>query len=388
MDLVSIYKSLSNSHKMKLKQLLIAKDYRRAAKYLKSFKGERSYLYTNPGRSIDQLTKDFRRKKSAILDRTDLREDHVPVFKTKRYFGVEIECFVPSNGGDCHHCDGTGTYTQDCHQCDGSGEETVSCDDCSGEGHTLDSEGEKVDCDTCAGEGTVNTTCYSCEGSGSTSEDCEHCDGTGRLEENYDDLISDLENEGITYATVKGDGSLDSDWSNYQPVEITCLVDFNNMDNLKRLTSYLNKTKAKVNTTCGLHVHLDTRHLGEKERIAAAKALARAMNVMRLCVAPSRLKSTYCKPGMCTSDRYHEVNASGSKSTLEIRLHHGTTDFDKITMWAVALRCVLDNYKRVKNPTTLKELALQAKFPKEVRKYLHGRIVHFQGKDNKVLKAA
>lgn len=119
---------------------------------------------------------------------------------------------------------------------------------------------------------------------------------------------------------------------------------------------------ARVNASCGLHVH---HHLPEaEERPEVVRNLQhlwwRFHRVIFGLVPASRITNTYCRPPQrddatwfdaCKSypslcgklhllERYHGLNLTNlgnrERTTVEWRIHGGTTDWDKIRPWVLA----------------------------------------------------
>lgn len=99
--------------------------------------------------------------------------------------------------------------------------------------------------------------------------------------------------------------------------------------------SRMQKAGAIVNRTCGLHVHLDTRDTDRSKAQKRARRLKAALPLLLSLVPQSRRENTFCKPSLSYNDRYNAINGTtiGSKGTIEIRLHSGSLDADKIVMW-------------------------------------------------------
>lgn len=123
-------------------------------------------------------------------------------------------------------------------------------------------------------------------------------------------------------------------------LRIPCSVtDYSRLFHVCRL---LNLHGAKVNKTCGLHVHFDMRDLSPLKRYSDIKAEGSRLHsviatVGRYLVPPSRLNNRYCAltpPSL--RDRYRAVNAEATSKhgTLEVRLHSGTVEADKARLWA------------------------------------------------------
>jgi hypothetical protein len=115
-------------------------------------------------------------------------------------------------------------------------------------------------------------------------------------------------------------------------------------DILRQLTDVLNSKEvgAKVNKTCGLHVHLDAREYGYNfsqlnnnySRLVAVQSILYSMQ------PKSRQNNSYCKRSKTRnirrgSARYQGINAQSlwKYNTIEIRLHAGTTEYLKIVNW-------------------------------------------------------
>lgn len=124
-------------------------------------------------------------------------------------------------------------------------------------------------------------------------------------------------------------------------VEFTVLFQLNNPSNLKKLTDMLKSLNAFVNTSCGLHVHLDCRDIVDNTRALNLRAtrLVNALPVLINMVPSSRRHNTYCQYGknkLNSRGRYYMINMTSFErhKTIEVRLHSGTTDYDKIINWA------------------------------------------------------
>lgn len=143
------------------------------------------------------------------------------------------------------------------------------------------------------------------------------------------------------YVDVKYDSSIDvDDYDEQLPVELTlCLVKSDHYSRLRKLINVLNELKAKVNKTCGLHIHLDMRNKTSNQITIETKRLYSALPVLKKLVPKSRwvnADDSYCrinsKFSMTNADKYQAINTSALQrhNTIEIRLHSGTTNFTKI----------------------------------------------------------
>ena len=143
-----------------------------------------------------------------------------------------------------------------------------------------------------------------------------------------------------------GDGSLNGSDStrtrNMEGVELRIPCSVTDYSRLYHACHLLATHGARVNRTCGLHVHLDVRDLSPLKRYRDVKAEGSRLHAVistvgRYLVPPSRLNNRYCAlTPPSTSDRYRAVNAeaTGKHGTIEIRLHSGTAEADKARLWA------------------------------------------------------
>jgi len=148
------------------------------------------------------------------------------------------------------------------------------------------------------------------------------------------------------------DGSI----SGYNPAEcVTPALKGNNngFDSLKDCCNSLVEAGAKVNSSCGLHVHIGVENLTQTQYVNVFKNYKMLELVIDNFMANSRRKSNngYCRSlrdhdfSYCTTmsdvaneldnDRYHKVNpmAWGRHHTIEFRQHQGTVNFIKIKNW-------------------------------------------------------
>ena len=162
------------------------------------------------------------------------------------------------------------------------------------------------------------------------------------LVSSIDELRKLVETKKLKYTSVKHDGSIsygDLEEEDYFTAEIVVLDRVDSKDNLRKVCELLGDLGATVNKSCGLHVHLDQRDLGQDTRKVSTRAtrIGNTLEVLKTLVAPSRLNNTYCKLGVSSyrGSRYFAVNktAFSKYGTLEIRLHSSTTDFGKISNW-------------------------------------------------------
>ena len=139
-----------------------------------------------------------------------------------------------------------------------------------------------------------------------------------------------------------------------------------NLDSLKKVCKTINEAGAKVNKSCGLHVHFGAQNFTIAQWVRIIRNYAALESVIDSFMPMSRRGSnnTYCKSiaGVAAyledfgadsmrdienafrSDRYHKVNVMSFRrhNTIEFRHHSGTTDFTKIENWINFLRGLLE----------------------------------------------
>lgn len=128
---------------------------------------------------------------------------------------------------------------------------------------------------------------------------------------------------------------------------------------LTKTCEALRKNGAKVNASCGLHVHIDCR--ARNWRVVYDR-LYKAKHWLYACVAPSRANNSYAKPPSAEpnmGDRYTAINATSAvkHGTIEVRLHHGTTNAKKILNWVRLLLAIVDGPDVSVCPRNLLEFA-------------------------------
>jgi hypothetical protein len=179
-------------------------------------------------------------------------------------------------------------------------------------------------------------------------------------DQDYDDFIaslkSSIEKRKIKYVSIRSDGSIHPEYSDSQyGVEFTILTRIDDMSNLEKLCKFLSDKGAQVNSSCGLHIHLDQRDIISNSKALSAKVsrFNRVMPLLTKLVPRSRLTSTFCltkKSSLRNGTRYMAINTQSlsKHSTIEIRLHSGTTDFNKISNW-IKLCYSVSNCSKIKN---------------------------------------
>lgn len=140
------------------------------------------------------------------------------------------------------------------------------------------------------------------------------------------------------------------------------------LDELQKVYEVLNSCGAKVDKTCGTHVHFDISDFTVQNCKNFLNLFYNYQSVINYLVPRSRRRNEFCKPlgkadlvkinqNWVTSireiadviyTRYSKVNLQSyiKYGTIEIRQHGGTLDFDKMEAWIVLMYQLLDSAKQ------------------------------------------
>lgn len=240
--------------------------------------------------------------------------------------------------------------------CDGSCRESCECMFC-GERHYCESESEcirltreyggtsrweyRAECDDCRDSGNVETI-----------DDCD-CGGTNGQGERvcYGDHVVCIGH--CRGHSCPGDHEFDC------TCECTCSSEPGHelrviagskqyREIIERVCKVLVEDNgATVNSTCGLHVHLDMRN---RDVNKAYHNLFTCQDLLYSMVPAARRRSSYCRPNTerkfsdADATRYLGINcqAYNEHKTLEVRLHSGTVNAEKISNWVELLQAIVD----------------------------------------------
>ena len=159
------------------------------------------------------------------------------------------------------------------------------------------------------------------------------------------------------------------------------------LQSLETLCSSLGTIDAKVNRSCGLHVHIGAEKMSNEHYcrlvrnyqkiekvIDSFMPLSRRANNSRWCNTLEGIDFSGCntKSDIARAmnyNRYYKVNAVAYSrhKTIEFRQHSGTTDYEKISNWVMFLaRLVEYSYKNeVGQCNTIEELPFLKESEKE-----------------------
>lgn len=221
---------------------------------------------------------------------------------------------------------------------------------------------------------------------------------------NADKRLSKLIQERkIKNVQTKTDGSINVGDTDEQcfTVEFCILSTRQDRSNLKAVCDLLSELDARVNRSCGLHVHLDVRDLLKvvntregrpnsvpqyeyrepRKAMTRAYRLKHALPLLTQMVPPSRRNNTFCRLEISKNgDRYCAINTTAIEKfgTIEVRLHSGTTSFKKISNWIDFLYLLSRSQKLTRNEVfTVKRLTELIKVPRELLTYVKERVNKF-----------
>lgn len=194
-----------------------------------------------------------------------------------------------------------------------------------------------------------------------------------------------LADAGLTnFVTLKGDGSVRPESGDHAH-ELCIILDQNQVrSKLAEIIKVLDAAGGYVNKTCGFHVHVDMRNRDSHKafnNLVAAQGILYRMNPI------SRKKNDYCKPTRGRDlyksqrqSRYKGVNAAAINrhNTIEVRIHAGTLNFDKIANWVDILLAVVDAPTIPGIIRSVKTLSKTIRLPYALSQYMMQRVKLFE----------
>lgn len=123
---------------------------------------------------------------------------------------------------------------------------------------------------------------------------------------------------------------------------------------------------AEIDNKCGLHIHIDLRDFSKQSFTRLFYILRKIENVTRLLVTEERRNNQFCSATLrqiqtndrdgfdeqvmehCENmERYSAYNflAYSSHKTVEVRLHHGTLNYEEIRNWILLHLAIVDYAK-------------------------------------------
>lgn len=147
------------------------------------------------------------------------------------------------------------------------------------------------------------------------------------------------------------------------------------MDELKKAFSRIDP---KVNESCGLHVHLDMRN---RDRLKCFNNLVNSQDILYSMQSSERRHNDYCRrqniPDWDHGLEHHlgiSSDAYQYHKTIEVRVHEGCVDANKIGNWIKILTKIVDYGHKF---DTIKDegiLIKKLRIPKKARLYIQDSI--------------
>lgn len=216
----------------------------------------------------------------------------------------------------------------------------------------------------------------------------EDSDGEPVFESEWDcraRLKRALKNANVRRVTVKTDGSI-RPGEHAMGVEITVLFNLKNGESdLLKTCEVLRTFGAFVNRSCGLHVHIDQRGKTKRQVGVFAKSLGMALPILSTMVPESRRNgNSYCTLGVSKwrGSRYYAINKTAyfKFKTVEVRLHSGTCDPQKILNWIQIVKLIGD--AGLTRRPSMQDLIDKVNMPERLIEYMERRISEFTADDS------
>ncbi len=199
------------------------------------------------------------------------------------------------------------------------------------------------------------------------------------------------------YVEIKDDGSIEIDdelneysededgdrinEGTWEAFEIAILVPEKEMKTvIPEIVSILKKLDARVNDSCGMHVHLDMRNRNTE---TVFRNLTLYQDIMFQLVDESRRDNTYCQKvdtNYYDDEKENHYNAISGKAayskyrTFEVRIHHGTVNSKEIMAWLDLLTRIANYPSFMDKKDNLKLLAETISLDNETLEFYNQKI--------------
>jgi hypothetical protein len=173
-------------------------------------------------------------------------------------------------------------------------------------------------------------------------------DGSLNIEGDYDEDYDEDED---------GQGGNDE----FMAQELRVVDDINSMKKLKAVCDLLESIGAKVNKTCGLHVHFDQRDIEYGQAEKKGNTLEKCIDGLKQMLPKSRRNHQYCNGRISTDGNegrssFINMEAYGKFKTIEVRAHSGTCNFTKISNWIKICKNIMESEKSDTNLNTITDV--------------------------------
>ena len=159
----------------------------------------------------------------------------------------------------------------------------------------------------------------------------------------------------LNKVTLTDDSSIDYDYyANLEGMEIRVLDTETNIKNtMKQVIKILKLCGVEVNSSCGLHVHMDARN---RNKTKLFDNFIMCQEYLYSLVSRSRKDNDYCayrsifggKAENNLTEHYYGVSKSSQCNTIEIRMHESTLNLKKINRWLDLLIVIANRKTKLK----------------------------------------
>ena len=211
--------------------------------------------------------------------------------------------------------------------------------------------------------------------------DCDYCNNDDS--DSCENVVDRSEWLHKPFLWFKGDGSVSATKGSqvllgYQEMNLCCnITDPRDSMRIDNTLDWMNLQKCEVNKSCGLHIHLDSRHMSANKFTRKANKMDEAMkNWIQFTVPFSRVSNSYCRVFDDNSrNRYKAVNRTAFQkfSTLEIRIGSASLNTRKVKSWAKMLHYVFNTKE---DCSTIQGL-LKSDASPDLKAFAISRICHF-----------
>jgi hypothetical protein len=144
--------------------------------------------------------------------------------------------------------------------------------------------------------------------------------------------------------SIRGMDGNNPDQRNWFGIEYRLLIKRSDMEGrIVRAVESISKMGAKVNKSCGLHVHFDMRDKTEDQVVALREHMVKWFRHLMELLPASRRDNQYCR--LENPDRAHwagiSVDSYKKHKTIEVRLHSATLNPIKIIRWIQLIETVM-----------------------------------------------
>lgn len=198
-----------------------------------------------------------------------------------------------------------------------------------------------------------------------------------------------FEEKGAGRFHLGSDGSIDPPPGNVSH-EVRLLIEESNLNfAMEWLGIVMKLIEAKVNRTCGLHIHIDCRY---RRPSYVFKKLVNVLPVLSSTQPKYRRNNSYCVPNGDLNSMVEHLNegfgrrainphAYNEHKTIEVRLHKGSVNSQEIGNWIKLLLSVIDKPVSKSIINDYKSFVKYIKPEKEQATYVYQKIKKYSPKE-------